>query len=321
MLRRSSSFLRRLIRIMSKPTVTAVLPTFNRGPRLGVAVGSVLAQTFEDFELLIIDDASDESDRPDPSEFTDQRVRVIQRDTNGGVAAAQNTGLQAARGDLVAFLHSDDTWEPGKLAIQVDAMRSAPDALAIESATIRISDGGTKTVGPRLNGATFDQFFSRTVRNVHIAGFMFRREALIDVGGFDERLRSYEDFDVLLRLLRAGTFVFSEDPVATLDQRGEDRLGESPWMAKARCTLLELYDTELIGRYGGLPDNWRDWSVQLAVEALENGDGAEARVHLRRVGRGRRVEWVKRSPLWAASYLGDAAGASIAQVTRRAWSR
>lgn len=306
---------------MPSPTVTAIVPTFNRGRRLRAAVDSVLTQVFEDFELLIVDDASDDSDRPDPSDFKDDRVRVIQRETNGGVAAAQNTGLQHAEGRFVAFLHSDDTWEPHKLTAQVDAMGSAPGALAIESATIRVTDAGTRTVGPRLRGAGLDEFLARTVRNVHISGFLFRRQALVDVGGFDERLRSYEDFDMLLRLLRTGKIVFSDDPVAILDQRGADRLGESPWMARARGTLLDLYDAELIDRFGRLPDHWRDWAVQLAVAALEIGEGAEARVQLRRARAGRPIEALKRSPMWVASYLGEGVGSSVAARTRKAWTR
>lgn len=304
---------------MSKPVVTAVLPTFNRGHRLATAVDSVLAQTFQDFELLIVDDASDKCDRTDPGDFTDHRVRVIQREENGGVAAAQNTGLRAAGGDFVAFLHSDDTWQPDKLAVQVEALRSTPEALAIESATIRIRDRDTRTLGPRLEGAALDDFFARTVRNVHIAGFLFRRQALQRVGGFDERLRSYEDFDLILRLLRTGAFTFSHHPVATLDQRGGDRLGESPWMARARRTLLDLYGAELVERFGRLPDHWRDWAVQGAVAALEMGDGSEARAQLRRARSGRPIEAVKRAPLWAASHLGRTAGMQAAKSVRRSW--
>ena len=106
--------------------VSIVIPTYNRGSKLRKTLESVLAQTHSDWEALVIDDGSTDDT---PSLFTgeqDSRIRYIRR-PNGGVAAARNTGLQASKGDFIAFLDSDDLWRPWKLELQVQALRQNPD--------------------------------------------------------------------------------------------------------------------------------------------------------------------------------------------------
>lgn len=302
---------------MSSPRVTAVLPTFNRGSSFDAAVESVLGQTMWDLELIVVDDASDEQYRPQPDCFIDPRVKIIQRMQNGGVAAAQNSGLREASGEFISFIHSDDVWRPRKLVTQLAVSSESPDAGAVESATLRVGSGAVVEHGPQLVGVSYERFVSRAVRNVHIAGWMFRTDVIRDVGGFNERLRAYEDFDLLTRLLRQHSVAFSHDVVAEIDQRGPDRLGSSPWMARARATLLEIYEPELLERFGHLPPGWRDWSVMLAIAALERNESEHARQYLRSANRGRPVEAIKRSPLYAFSMGGQRVSAFGAQLARR----
>lgn len=304
---------------MSRPGfVSIVLPTYNRRRVLGDAVASVLAQTLDDLELIIVDDASNDGERPQVSDFDDSRITLIQRESNGGVAAAQNTGLAQARGELLAFIHSDDVWTPKKLADQSALIGAAgADVVGVESSTIRLTDHGATTVAPRLAGATYADLLERRVRNLHIGGFLFRRDALAEIGGFDESLRAYEDLDLLIRLRRQGPFVTDETPVATIDQRGADRLGSSPWMAHGREYLLDKYEPELLARRSEFPAGWRDWSAQAGLAALDAGDRPRARRRLRRsMGRQPRL-WLMRAPLLAASYTGGPLGRRIAAIYRR----
>jgi glycosyltransferase involved in cell wall biosynthesis len=287
---------------MTDPLVSAVLPTYNRTASLNAAIESVLTQEYENLELLVIDDASADEFRPNRNDFTDRRVRVIVRDVNGGVAAAQNTGLAAARGEYVAFIHSDDVWLPIKLRSQVDLLERNSSAAAAESATNRVGHSGSKTVPARLAGATSEDLFHRRIRNLHISGFTFRSQTLRSLGGFDEDLRAYEDFDLLLRLMRGHLITCSDDVVAAIDQAGSDRLAESPWMWRARSQLLQKYDGDFDVAGGQLPDGWRDWAVQLAVQALVDGNGIEGRRKLALANRGRRGQSVKYFPLYAASF-------------------
>lgn len=290
-------------RIVTEPLISAVLPTYNRSGSLFAAVQSVLDQEYQNVELIVVDDASDPEFRPCEADFADSRVRLLVREANGGVAAAQNTGLGAVRGEFVAFIHSDDLWLPNKLRAQSDLLRHDQSAAAAEGATNRLGNEASQVVAARLAGATFEDLFHRRIRNLHIAGLTFRTEALRSVGGFDETLRSYEDFDLLVRLLRGGAIVCSGEIVATVDQRGSDRLASSPWMSRGRARLLEKYGPDLIAS-GRLPDGWRDWAIQVAIRALADGEPKVARRNLALAGRGRSVQALKTSPLYAASFAG-----------------
>jgi glycosyltransferase involved in cell wall biosynthesis len=303
---------------LHEPTVSIVIPTYNRSAKLTDAVESALQQDHDSLEVIVVDDASENPETLDG--IIDSRVRLVQRATNGGVAAAQNTGLKEARGDFVTFLHSDDQLLPGSISSRLDTVSSHPRALGVEAPTVRLTAAGPHQVPPLLQTASFEQVLRREIRNYHISGFLFRRHALQEAGGFEERLRSYEDFELILRLRRSGEFCFIDQPACEIDQRPGDRLAESPWMPKARSTLLDLYEDELIERFGRLPDHWRHWSIQLAVDALANGDGATARAELRRGCRHNTGESLRRAPLWAATYLGSAASRWVAARTRRRWS-
>ena len=101
------------------PVVSVIIPTYNRAHLIGRAIRSVLDQTYQDWELIVVDDASTDDIPGIVKGFTDGRVKYIRHDENKGAAAARNTGIQAARGAYIAFLDSDDEWLPEKLERQV----------------------------------------------------------------------------------------------------------------------------------------------------------------------------------------------------------
>src|SRR5512137_58568 len=100
------------------PTVSIVIVTYNRATLLGCSISSVLGQTYGDFELIIVDDASTDNTAEVVSSFSDERVKYIRRERNGGVHAARNTGVRAAIGRFVGFNDDDDEWLPDKLQRQ-----------------------------------------------------------------------------------------------------------------------------------------------------------------------------------------------------------
>lgn len=108
-------------------TVSVILPTFNRARSLFVSAQSVLQQSYRDLELIIIDDASQDDIGEVAAALSDPRVTYVRRDTNGGAAAARNTGLAAANGQFIAFQDSDDLWLPNKLKLQLEIMKQLPD--------------------------------------------------------------------------------------------------------------------------------------------------------------------------------------------------
>src|ERR1039457_2632426 len=106
---------------------SVIVPTFNRGYILGEAIQSILDQTYPLFEVIIVDDGSTDDTVEVVNRFKDGRVRLIQHSMNSGVAAARNSGLKAAQGDLISFLDSDDLWSPDKLALEVKFLAGHPE--------------------------------------------------------------------------------------------------------------------------------------------------------------------------------------------------
>lgn len=97
------------------PTVSVVIPTYNRAHLVGRAIQSVLNQTYQDFEIIVVDDGSTDNTEEVVKSFNDPRIRYIRHDQNRGGSAARNTGIKMARGEYIAFQDSDDEWLPEKL--------------------------------------------------------------------------------------------------------------------------------------------------------------------------------------------------------------
>ena len=125
------------------PLVSVVMPAFNAAGTIEASMRSVLGQSFSDLELIVIDDCSRDGTREVAGALADAdpRVRIVVQPANGGVAAARNAGIGAARGRYVAFLDSDDCWLPTKLQAQLDAMR-ASDASVCYAAYVRVDPQG-----------------------------------------------------------------------------------------------------------------------------------------------------------------------------------
>jgi glycosyltransferase involved in cell wall biosynthesis len=190
------------------PAVSVVLPTYDRAGLLPRAIASVLQQRFCDFELIVVDDASRDETPAILSALRDARVRVIRLPTNGGQAHARNVGMREARAPLMAFQDSDDVWHLDKLQTQVDAIARMPDIAVVYSDMRRFSADGTNFVhrSPALEaGEIFDA--RETLYSpfgLGIQSCLARRNALVEVGGFDVRRRVWDDLELFLRLIERG---------------------------------------------------------------------------------------------------------------------
>lgn len=189
---------------MVPPRVTVLLAVHNGGMFLREAVESVIAQTFDDFELLIVDDAS--TDGAVASLPPDPRIRVLRNDHNLGQIPSLNRGLRSAVGTYVARLDHDDICLPRRLERQVDLLdRLANVALTATWVDIVDNRGGVwARIRTRIE--SFADFASRVVTSklvlVH-PSLMFRREVVIELGGFDERLNAAEDQELYRRFVLA----------------------------------------------------------------------------------------------------------------------
>ena len=133
------------------PTVSIIIPTYNREQLLGRAIKSVLAQTYQDFELIIVDDGSTDNTERLVKSFNSEKTRYIRHRKNKGPAAARNTGIRSAKGDYIAFQDSDDEWMPEKLEKQMRAFTTAPPEVGV----VYTSYYSTINKGKRFNRACF----------------------------------------------------------------------------------------------------------------------------------------------------------------------
>jgi glycosyltransferase involved in cell wall biosynthesis len=178
------------------PLVSIVVPTYDRAGFLTEALASVVAQTVDDWECVVVDDGS-----PEPlslPEAIDHRIRLVRRPRNGGPAAARNTGLAEARGAFVAFLDDDDLYTPDRLALGLEGVGRAPVAVC----WVRFVDETTKrTQGRRLEGDVSDTILDGLTPS--LGAVTLAREL---APTFDERLDNLEDVDWWLRTAMAHRF-------------------------------------------------------------------------------------------------------------------
>jgi glycosyltransferase involved in cell wall biosynthesis len=182
------------------PAVSVVLPVYNRRELVGRAIHSVLEQSCVDWELIAIDDASDDG-TPEliAGEFGD-RVRLLVQEQNRGVSAARNRGIEAAIGEWVAFLDSDDEWLPEKLERQLNELRrTGLEVCHTDEIWVR---NGVRVNPPdqyrKRGGDLFEQALS--VCCMCPSSLLIRRDLLESLGMFDEKLPACEDYELFLRL-------------------------------------------------------------------------------------------------------------------------
>lgn len=195
------------------PTVSVVMPVYNVAAYVAAAIASVLAQSFKDFELLIVDDGSTDHSVQLCEQFADKRIRII-RQKNRGLAGARNTGIRHARGQFVAFLDSDDLWTPNKLDVHMAHLQSNPRLGVSYCASGFIDDSG-QPLGylqrPKLNNVSAKDVFMRNpIGNGSVP--VIRREVLDEICftasfdgdvrecWFDESFRQSEDIECWTRI-------------------------------------------------------------------------------------------------------------------------
>jgi glycosyltransferase involved in cell wall biosynthesis len=260
-----------------RPLVSVVLPTRNREALVMRAIASVLAQTWDHLELIVVNDNSTDGTRAALATITDPRLHVIHREVNKGAGAARNAGIAAATGELVAFQDDDDRWLLDKLERQVAALRANPDASWCLCGSIRLEKGRTRYIG----GAGFirDLDYRRGIGPggpdwgmIATPGWLVRRELINRVGAFDERIRSWDDWELGLRMWQQAKWVIVDEPLWLQD-----------WIVGAGLTRAERTRSNdmriFLEKHGAL---WsgdrgvmaRHWYVIGRGESLHDGGGA-----------------------------------------------
>jgi glycosyltransferase involved in cell wall biosynthesis len=229
--------------------ITVVTPTYNRAEYLGNAIESVQAQTYKDFELLVVDDNKPESDARKDTEavmakYSDPRIRYIKNLQNMGGAASRNVGIFEAKGEYIAFLDDDDMYLPDRLEVQLKEMvANGWDVSVMDGATYNYVTGEKLTERHQQlrNGMTKEELI-RSHLLYHISGtnsFMYRTEFIQKIGGFDD-IPSCQEYILMQKTLDANpNFGYIPEIHIKNFQHPGEQLSTGPKKLKGQQVLFE----------------------------------------------------------------------------------
>jgi len=192
---------------MKSPTVSVIIPTYNRAHLIGRAIQSVLNQTYKDFELIIVDDGSTDNTEDIIKEFQkkDKKINYIRHEKNKGGSAARNTGIKAARGEYIAFLDSDDEWLRNKLESEIEILNNKKDYVICSTGHTFIKEENEKIISKKCSKKQIiSQKFVLRSECLTTNDFTVTKKATLKIGGFDEKLPARQDWDFWIRITSIG---------------------------------------------------------------------------------------------------------------------
>lgn len=211
------------------PKVSAIITTFNRAKYLKISIQSVLSQSFTDFELIILDNSSTDNTEEIVKHFQDVRIRYFKHPPLN-ISQTRNLGVKQAQGDYIAFLDDDDEWMPTKLAIELALFdKSAEDVGLVYGGFIRIDSDGHPFYQhkPFLRGHIIKELlelkdeFTGSASNP-----MIKKTCITALGGFDERVKTGEDWEFYIRLTEKYSIEFVSKPLVKIRHHFGARLGD-----------------------------------------------------------------------------------------------
>lgn len=229
----------------SSPTVSVVIAAYNAARWTAETLGSVLAQTFRNFEVIVVDDGSTDQTPEVVAGYKD-RIRYLRKE-NAGAASARNVGIRAARGSYIAFVDADDLWLPEKLQLQMDLFSRHPDLAWVYSDAIVFDEESVQEVF-RTSDVT-KLYAGDILRPLLLFNFIasptpvIRRDVFDTVGYFDESpgLQSGEDWNMWLRIAAKYRVEFVDRPLARYRRHraGKSGSGDLKYTFRSRYTIVE----------------------------------------------------------------------------------
>ena len=225
--------------VVDSPKVSVIVPTYNRADRLERALNSIVSQTYQDFELIVVDDGSTDKTYQLMKSFPKAQYFYIKK--NSGVSKARNVGLAFAKGELICFLDSDDLWKEKKIQIQTLWLENNKDSQICYTDEIWVRNG--VRVNPmnrhrKYSGDIFRHCLSLCI--VSPSSVMIRAKLFDEIGNFDESLPACEDYDLWLRIASKYAFHFIEEPLIIKYGGHSDQLSRKYWgMDRFRVVALK----------------------------------------------------------------------------------
>ena len=230
--------------------ISVIIPTYNRAHTIVNAIKSIQNQTFPVSEIIIADDASTDNTNQVLETIDDDRIKHVRLDKNKGAGGARNYGVLHASHEMIAFLDSDDVWHPDKIKKQIELKEEHENYRLIYSAYMRIMDENSGFILPDMSGSdklSGDMLSQVLFKNTVGTPTILMEKSLFDeIGGFDEGLRSLEDWDMIIRAAKMTEFGFVPEVLVDamyLDDGVTSNLEE---YFKSRCRMMQKYRQEYL---------------------------------------------------------------------------
>ena len=266
--------------INSSPLVSIIIPTFNRSEYLPRAIGSVLKQTFKDFELIVVDDGSTDKTCQLLDSFSDPRIRY-ESQPNRGVSSARNRGIRNSNGTFLSFLDSDDEWMPSKLEKQLEALEDNPDYMIVHTEEMWFRNGqriNQKNKHRKYGGWVFRHCLPLCV--ISPSSILMHRKIFSKIGLFNESFPVCEDYELWLRLTSKYQVLFIDKPLLKKYGGHSGQLSKKYWgMDRFRVKALSerIYSGDLTPRQKMLASGESAYKCRLLEQGFnKRGKAAEA---------------------------------------------
>jgi glycosyltransferase involved in cell wall biosynthesis len=240
--------------MIKNPKVSVIIPTYNRAHLIDKAIKSVLNQTYQDYEIIVVDNASTDNTKEVVKGFNNFKIRYIYYCDNRGSSVARNVGIRASQGEFIALLDSDDEWLPEKLDRQVEVLQNESPEVGVVYSDVLYIDENSKNMNRKLRNPKKEGYIYEDLLGGNCVGtpsaLLIKKECFHRFGLFDDLLKYHEDWDMWIRIAKYYRFVFIEVPLVKY-RLHSNRISENLELTIiASNRILAKYTNELKKRRG-----------------------------------------------------------------------
>ncbi len=235
--------------------VSVIIPTYNREKSIKRSIESVLDQTYDKLELIVVDDGSTDGTEEIVKGIEDERLRYIRLDKNSGVAGARNAGVTYAKHELIAFHDSDDCWRKDKLEKQIKKLKEMPEAVMVYCAyEYHSEEGDVRVPDPRYDKRILEgEIYRYLLQNnsVGAPAILMKKTVFEKIGGFDPEYPALEDWELVLKAAATGPIAYVDEVLVDAYKTGGGVSSSLKNYYQARCRMIadHLDDIQKLGLF------------------------------------------------------------------------